>query len=168
MDDIVGDPLTITTGLSARYVSDTSLRDVSSPYHGPLEIAANFALGNEFVDNDSWRARIWLCGALGQATIGSPWVEGLFGLDTNIHETHKFSVFLDGMHGFGRKHSLNIDHFHGYGKMRQKSIDLAFRYGYQLGVWGTLKFTYGRRVLAKLCPKNVNTFEISYLFPFSF
>ncbi len=168
LDDIVGDPITLATGFSARYVSDVSLRDVSSLYHGPAEFVINFGLGNEFVDNDQWRARIWFYGAFGQATFGSPWLEGLFGLDANVHEMHKFSIFFDGLHGFGRRHSLNIEHFHGYGKIYQRSIDIALRYGYQFGVWGTVKFTYERRLLAKLCPKNVNSFEISYLFPFSF
>jgi hypothetical protein len=168
MDDIVGDPITLVTGLLTRYVSDSSLRDVSSPYHGPFEFVANIALGNEFVDNEEWRARLWLFGALGQATIGSPWLQGIFGFDTNVHETHKLSIYVDAMQGFGTRQTIDINHFHGYGRVRQKSIDLGFRYGYQLGVWGTLKFTYQRRVLAKLCPKNVNSFEFAYLLPFSF
>ena len=55
-----------------------------------------------------------------------------------------------------------------YAKIREKAIDLGFRYGYRLGVYGTLRFTYFRRVLARSCPAEVNAFIFSYLLPFSF
>ncbi|MDE3046793.1 MAG: hypothetical protein KGI83_00410 [Verrucomicrobiota bacterium] len=61
-----------------------------------------------------------------------------------------------------------IDHFHGYVKIRYKSIDVGVRYGYRLGVYGTLRFAYVRRVLAKSYPQQVNSFIFSYLLPFSF
>lgn len=167
LDDIVGDPITFTTGLDARVQSTTSLRDVSSPYHANVDFEFNFALGKEFDAADSWRFRTWAYGAIGQANRGSPWVRAIVALETNIEDAHKLGLFATGMNGYGGHRKVYIDHFNGYAKIRQKSIDLALRYGYRVGVWGTIRFEYQRRVLAKSCPQNVNTFVLSYLLPFS-
>lgn len=167
LDDIVGDPVTFTTGANARVMSTVSLRDVSSPYHGNVDFEVNFALGKEFDAADSWRFRVWGYGAVGQANRGSPWVKAIVALETNIEDAHKLGFFATGMNGYGGHRTVFTDHFDGYAKIRQKSIDLAVRYGYRIGVWGTIRVEYQRRVLAKSCPQNVNTFSLSYLLPFS-
>ncbi len=168
LDDIVGDPITFTTGANLRVMSTTSLHDVSSPYHGNVDFECNFALGKEFDVADSCRFRLWGYGALGQANRGSPWVRAILAFETNIEDAHKMGLFASGTNGYGANRLVFIDHFNGYGKIRQKSIDLALRYGYRIGVWGTIRVEYQRRVLAKSCPQNVNTFVLSYLLPFSF
>ncbi|MES2273793.1 MAG: hypothetical protein V4487_06340, partial [Chlamydiota bacterium] len=145
-----------------------SLKDVSCPYHGNVDFEANFSVGKEFDASDCWRFRIWGFGALGHANRGSPWVRAIVALETNINDLHKWALFAEASNGYGRHSRVEIDHFHGYAKIRQKSIDLALRYGYRMGVWGTLRLEYQRRVLAKSCPAHVNAFIISYLLPFSF
>jgi hypothetical protein len=167
LDDIVGDPITLTTGANIRVMSTTSLHDVSSPYHGNVDFELNFALGKEFDAADTWRFRAWAYGAVGQANRGSPWVRAIVALETNIEDAHKLGLFALGSNGYGRHTTVLIDDFNGYAKIRQKSIDLAFRYGYRIGVWGTIRLEYQRRVLAKSCPQNVNTFILNYLLPFS-
>ena len=168
MDDIIGDPISLATGANARFVSSNSLRDVSCPYHGNVDVEFNLSLGKEFDAFQFWRYRLWGFGVVGIANRGSPWIRGGAFIEANLDDIHKFAIFLLGSHGYGRQTSININDFFGYAKIRQKSIDIGARYGYRMGVWGTLRFEYIRRVKARLCPENVNNFIISYLVPFSF
>lgn len=167
-DDITGDPITLVTGCNARYTSSRSLKDVSCPYHGNIDFQLHIALGKEFDQGGYWRFRMWGLGLVGMANRGSPWVGGTVAIEGNYNDEHKWALFVEGGHGYGRKTSIRISDFFGYGKIRYKFIDIAARYGIRLGVWGTLRFEYKRRVLAKLYPQNVNFFNISYLLPFSF
>lgn len=168
LDDIVGDKVSLTTGGSARFTNTASLHDISCPYHANFDFELNFALGKEFDFSDSWAWRFWVYGAAGHANRGSPWVKGVAAIETNYEDQHKFAFLAEGINGYGRHTTVFIDHFDGYAKIRQKAIDLGFRYGYRMGVWGTLRFEYQRRVLAKSCPEQVNSFLFSYLLPFSF
>lgn len=168
LDDIVGDPISFATGGSIRVTSSRALRDISCPSHANADFELNFAFGKEFEISCRSLFRIWGYGGVGQANRGSPWVRGIFALETNIDDQHKWALYAEGINGYGRHVHVNIDHFFGYARIRQKAIDLGLRYGYKIDVWGTLRFEYIRRVLAKSCPQNVNTFCISYLYPFSF
>lgn len=167
-DDILGDPLSLALGSNFRVVSSESLKDVSTMYHSDADFEFNLAFGKEFSKLDYWRFRFWLYGAIGIATQGSPWIRGYFSLDGNLNERRKWSLFIDAMHGYGKKQIVDVFNFDGYGKIRERNIDIGFRYGYRLSVWGTLSFEYKRRVLAKRCPENVSFFSVSYLVPFSF
>ncbi len=167
LDDIIGDPISFATGASARFTNTDSLHDVSCPYHANFDFELNFSFGKEFDFSNAWACRFWGYGALGQANRGSPWIRGLLALETNYDDLHKFGIFADGISGYGRHSRVFIDDFDGYAKIRQKAIDVGLRYGYRFGVYGTLRFTYARRILAKSCPEEVNTFVLSYLLPFS-
>jgi len=168
LDDIIGDVISLATGFSIRNTSSRSLKDVSCPYEGNFDFEANLSFGKEFDTFQFWRYRFWGYGAIGLANRGSPWFRGIASFETNYRDLHKFGAFIIGNHGYGRKDTVNIANFYGYARIREKYLDLAFRYGYRVGVWGTLRLEYKRRVLAKRCPENVNTFMISFLLPFSF
>jgi hypothetical protein len=167
MDDIVGDPISLTTGGSVRVTATSSLKDVSCPSHGNVDFEANFSLGKEWDASDQWRFRTWFFGALGHANRGSPWVRATAAIETNVKDIHKWAVFVDGINGYGRRTHIDVDHFFGYARIREKAIDLRFRYGCGTGVWGTIRLEYIRRVLSKSAPERTNTFVLSYLLPFS-
>lgn len=168
LDDLVGDPISLTTGANFRGTSNESLHDISCPARSNLDFELNLALGKEFEANPSWLFRTWVYTALGQGIAGSPWVRAIVALETNIVEQHKLGLFAEGVNGFGGHRTVSTNHFDGYGKIRYKAIDLTARYGYRLGVWGTLRAEYTHRFLAKSYPKDVNTWAVSYLLPFSF
>ena len=168
LDDIIGDPISLATGASARVTSSPGLRDISCPSHGNVDFEINFSLGKEFEASNSWLFRTWCFGAVGHANRGAPWVRGIVSVETNIDDQHKWALYASGVNGYGRHVHVDTEHFYGYAKVREKAIDLGIRYGYRLGVWGTLRFEYMRRVLAKSAPQRVNTFLVSYLLPFSF
>jgi hypothetical protein len=167
LDDIVGDPISLTTGASIRTTATSSLKDVSCPSHGNVDFEGNFSLGKEFDPSDCWRFRVWAFGAVGHANRGSPWVRATVALETNINDVHKWAFFVDGINGYGGHTHINVDHFFGYAKVREKAIDLRLRYGCRTGVWGTVRLEYMRRVLAKCAPQRTNTLIVSYLLPFS-
>jgi hypothetical protein len=166
-DDIVGDRLSFASGFNVRFTNNASLRDVSCPYHTNVDFEGNFSLGKEFDASESWRFRVWGFGAVGHGIRGSPWVRAILALESNIEDQHKFAFYAEGMNGYGRHTRVYINDFDGYAKIRQKSIDIGVRYGYRIGVWGTLRGEYIRRVLSKSCPQNVNAFLLSYMLPFS-
>jgi hypothetical protein len=168
LDDVVGDALTIATGLNTRIISKDSLKDVSCPYHGEADFEGNLGMGKEFAQSESWHMRLWLYGALGQANRGSPWLKGTAAIEGNLQDTRRWAIFTDVSHGYGKKESININNFNGYGDIRYKYIDIGIRLGYRFEALGSLSFEYKRRVLSKLCPSEVNTFSVSYLLPFSF
>lgn len=167
LDDIVGDPVSFATGGSIRVTATSSLKDVSCPSHGNVDFELNFSLGKEFDPSDIWRFRTWIFGAVGHANRGAPWVRGIAAVEMNHEDMHKWAIYAIGVNGYGRHTHINVDHFFGYAKVREKAIDLGIRYGQGMGVWGTLRVDYLRRVLAKAAPQNVNTFILSWLLPFS-
>lgn len=168
MDDIVGDFMSLATGVSARLNSRRSLRDVSCPYHGTGEFALNVSFGKEFDQSRYSRYRLWAFGLVGFATTGSPWFNGTVSLEGNYFDQHKWALFFDGGHGYGKKTRVSTENFFGYGKVRYKYLDLGVRYGYKLGVMGTIRLQYMRRLLAGAYPQDVNFFTVAYLVPFSF
>ncbi len=165
-DDIIGDPVSFATGASARFTASSSLKDVSCPSHSNVDFEVNFSLGKEFDPQENWRFRAWVFGAIGHANRGSPWVRAIASLEMNRCDIHKWAVYASGINGYGSHTHINVDHFYGYAKVREKAIDLGIRYGYGIGVWGTLRIDYIRRVLAKAAPQNVNNLMISWLLPF--
>ncbi len=168
LDDIIGDKISLATGFSTRFTSSRALRDVSCPSYANADFELNFSLGKEFEATDTWLFRLWAFGAVGHGNVGSPWVRAIASLETNIQDQHKLALYATGINGYGRHSHLNPEHFNGYARIRNKSIDLGLRYGYRVGVWGTIRFEYTRRVLAKASPAQVNTWIFSYLLPFSF
>lgn len=168
LDDLIGDKISLATGGSLRVNPNYALHDVSNPGRANSDFELNISMGKEFEATANWLFRLWGFGAVGQSNRGSPWVRGVFATETNINDQHKLALFVEGNNGFGRHSHVDTNHFNGYAKIRYKSIDLAFRYGYRLGVWGTIRVEYARRVLAKAYPAQMNTVVISYLLPFSF
>lgn len=167
LDDIIGDPISLSTGASARVTGTSSLKDVSCPSHGNLDLEIHCALGKEFTAGYHWRYRLWGFGAVGHANRGSPWVRGIVSFEINQSDEHKWALYASGINGYGRHLHIDVNHFFGYAKIREKVIDVGARYGYRMGVWGTVRFDYLHRVLAKSAPQRVNTAVVSWLLPFS-
>jgi len=167
-DDIVGDAVSFSTGGNARFTNTVSLHDVSCPSHANFDFEINFSLGKEFDVSEYWAWRFWGFGCVGHSNKGSPWVRAIVSCETNYDDLHKWALFAEASNGYGRHTHVSTDHFNGYAKIRQRSVDVGIRYGLRVGVWGTLRAEYIRRVLAKSCPQEVNTFVFSYLLPFSF
>jgi len=70
-DDVIGDPFSLTTGMSLTIPVKTSQQDISLGYHGDVEVEFHAAIGRELPSNgDSWLMRGWGEASAGIANIG--------------------------------------------------------------------------------------------------
>ncbi len=167
LDDILGDPVALTTGISARGVSVHSLKDISCPYHSHANFELNTSIGREWDHGFDWRLRFYGLGAFGIGNVGHPWTRAFATLEGNIHCTHRLGIFTEGYFGFGPRAEVNTNHFDGYASIRHRNIDLGVQYTYVFEIWGQLSFAYTRCLYARSFPENVNFFSVSYMLPFS-
>lgn len=167
LDDISGDPVSLTFGLILRGATHHFLRDVSTPYAAECNIELTCAVGKEWSKNGMWTMRTFGFAAVGQANRGLPWTREHLVLQYNLNDTHRFTVFADGDFGFGGRQHVNVRHFNGWGKFQHQSIDLGLAYGYKISFYGILTASYARRVFAHNFPEHVNFFTLAYCIPFS-
>jgi len=167
MDDVVGDPVSLVTGISVRGVPHFWLTDLSCPYHGEINTELSIATGREWSQGPYWRFHLFGYGALGIANIGAPWSRLIGSFQTNWRDTHELNLFANGYFGFGGIHEIHPKHFHGYSSIHHQSIDLGAGYSFLFTLWGKLSLDYAYRVFARSYPERVNTLTLSYQLPFS-
>lgn len=168
LNDIMGDPISLTTGFNIRTVSHKSVKDISSPYAAPWDFEANCSIGNEWSHGAHWYMRWYGVGALGQGNQGSPWTRGKLAFELNRDNHHQVFFFGDGYWGFGHRRRVKIKHFHGWGKYDHSSVDLGAGYRYVTDVWGYFWIEYAHRVFARSYPQAQNAIQVGYHLPFSF
>ena len=167
LDDISGDPVSLTFGLILRGATHHFLRDVSTPYAAEFNAELTCAVGKEWSADGMWTMRTYGLATLGQANRGLPWTKELFVWQYNLNDTHRFTLFAEGDFGFGNRQHVNVKHFSGWGRFQHQSIDLGLAYGYKISVYGILSASYARRVFAHNFPEHVNFFTLAYCIPFS-
>lgn len=167
LDDLLGDPVSLTTGVVVRGVTGHSIRDVSCPYHSYANYEVNVAAGREWDHGFDWRYRTYAGSSLGIGNHGYPWLAAFAIFEGQLKQAHRLGLFFDGALGFGHQQRVIINHFHGYGSIAHRNIDIGARYTYVFEVWGKLTLAYTRRVFARSFPEQVNFFTISYMLPFS-
>jgi hypothetical protein len=165
MDDVIGDPVSIYTGITYVYATHHSLRDPNLFHHGTAEGEVHVALGKEFDHRDRWITRFWGVGVVGIANQGSPWVRAEVAFERNWCDQHVVAVFLDTLWGLGNR-SLHTHHFHGYGSVRHRSIDVGAQYKWRTIYDSVLTFGYAYRPYACNFPKHVNTFMVQWMIPY--
>ncbi len=167
LDDIAGDPLSVTTGFNFRGVPHHALRDVSCPYASYANFELTVALGKEWSKGQMWTMRTYGWASMGIASRGLPWSQQLAMYQINVDDVHEFSFFAFGDLGFGGKQHVDVHRFNGWGEFQHQSIDLGAAYGYEFTIWGKLTATYAYRVFAHNFPERVNFFTLNYTLPFS-
>ncbi|QVL57178.1 MAG: hypothetical protein KFB93_07295 [Simkaniaceae bacterium] len=167
LDDVAGDPVSLSLGLQSYYVPSRNLRDVSSPYHAQGNIELGAAIGKEIDKTYNWLFRFWGFLGVGTANRGLPWVRPLLATEMKFQQQHKLKVFSEGYVGFGHLRRININQFNGYAKIAHRSIDLGLNYSYLFKIWGTLGFQYAYRLYAHSFPEHASTFKVEYRLPFS-
>ncbi len=167
LDDICGDPVSLTLGINLRGAPHHFLRDVSTPYAAVFNMELSCSVGKEWSENGSWTMRTYGMATVGQANQGYPWTRELFVWQKNFHDVHRFTLFADLDVGFGNKQHVNVRHFDGWGKIQHQSLDLGAGYSYKMGVYGMLTALYAYRVFAHNYPERVNFVSLAYTIPFS-
>jgi hypothetical protein len=167
LDDISGDPISLTTGFNFRGVPHHSLSDVSCPYASYANYELTVSAGKEWSKEGMWTMRTYAFATAGIANHGSPWTQELLVWQFNWEDTYELSFFAVGDFGFGGKQHVDVRHFNGWGKFQHQSIDLGLAYGHQISVYGMLTVSYAYRVFAHNFPERVNFFTLAYYLPFS-
>ncbi len=168
LDDLIGDPVSLSIGGSLRLVANNSIKDISSPYAARWNAEIHTAIGKEWSSGPSWRMRIYGLGTIGQGNRGSPWTRARLALANNEEDGKEVEIFAEGYWGFGSQQKVNINDFHGWGKIDHSSVDLGVGYHQHFPVWGTLGIDYAYRVYARSYPKAASTLTLFYKLPFSF
>ena len=167
LDDVAGDPVSITLGGQIFYVPTRTMRDVSSPYHAQGNVELGVAIGKEIDNVYQWLYRFYGFFGIGTGNRGYPWLRPLLSAEMKYEGHHKFQLFSEGYIGLGGRSRVNINRFAGYGKMQHRSIDLGLNYTYLFDIWGALGFQYAYRVYAHAFPQHASTFRVEYRLPFS-
>jgi hypothetical protein len=169
LDDYIGDMLSYTPSINIRFVSSRSLKDVSCIYHYTWNFELGQAIGKEWTFNESWIFKPYLFLGIGQANKGSTWLRTYINLENSYQQKHYIALLCEGYFGFGKYHRVDIDAFNGYAQIHHQSIDLGLQYKYFINqIYGQVSLSYFYRVFAKNFPSHANSFELSYMLPFSF
>ncbi|NGX38053.1 MAG: hypothetical protein K1000chlam2_01222 [Chlamydiae bacterium] len=167
LDDICGDPVSLSTGFVYRDASSRMRDALSTPYHARANFEVHTAVGKEWSHRCYWVFRTFGVVAIGQGTEGFPWLRGDLYFLFNYQDCHQFRLYGQSYFGLGNRDTVRIDDFDGWAKIAHHSIDLGASYRYQFGCYGNLRFDYLYRVYAHSYPEHVNFFIFTYDFPFS-
>ncbi len=167
LDDIAGDPFSLTCGASYRGVPYNRLEDVSTPYHFVSNFEIHSAIGKELARRSTWIFRSFAFLGVGIANKGLPWLRPLLSIETNINDRHQIELFAEGYFGLGDQNTVNIRRFSGYQDIDHRSVDGAIVYRRIFAIWGSLEFQYLRRFYSHSYPERLNAFTIVYRLPFS-
>ncbi|NGX27039.1 MAG: hypothetical protein K940chlam6_00966 [Chlamydiae bacterium] len=166
LDDVCGDPISLTTGFVYRDASTRMRKALSTPYHARGNFELNTAIGKECSQGCYWTFRTFAVAAIGQGTEGSPWLRGDLYFWWNICDCHQFRLFAKSYWGLGNRKIVPLDDFKNWARIGHQSIDLGASYRYSLGIYGWLRFDYLFRVYGRSYPEYVNFFIFSLDLPF--
>jgi hypothetical protein len=165
MNDIVDDPVSLTTGVTISPVFKPSRHDIAIFHHGGIEFEAHAAVGQETSCMQFWTSRWWGVGGIGIADQGYAWLRANLNWEHNWWDLHRIRLLVKTLWGLGHKNLHSAYHFKGYGSIRHQSIDLGFRYTYGFCYGIDLSVEYGYRVYSRNCPENVNFFIVELFYP---
>ena len=167
LDDVIGDPMSLSLGLQGFYVPTRSMRNVSVPYHGQGNAELGIAIGKEIDRLYDWLFRFWGFLGLGMANRGSPWIRPCVAVEMKGKKRYIFKAFTEFYGGLGDDQNVNINDFSGYGKIAHRSIDLGLNWTYLFAIWGDLHCAVSYRLYAHSFPKHASNISITYQLPFS-
>lgn len=165
MNDIVGDPVTLTTGITISKVFKPGRRDIASFHHGGIETELTVAAGQETSWRQFWVSRWWSVVGLGVADLGAPWVRADMAWENNWCDQHLMGIYMYTLWGFGNRRLSLERSFRGYGRIHHQSVDFGLSYEVLCG-YARFRFEYVKRFYARNCPENVNVFMLRLLYPF--
>jgi hypothetical protein len=164
-DDLLGDSVSLATGVTLTKAFTSGLKNISSFHHGLSEIEAHLSIGRESSSRTTWKSHWWAIGAIGVAEKGSLWLRADAAYEYRICDRHEVRSFLNSLWGLGHR-KLHCHPFHGYGDIAHRSIDLGIRYSYLIPYFGDTSLEYAYRIYAYNFPENCQKvmLQILYLF----
>lgn len=167
LDDIAGDPLSLTLGLDLRGATGHLLKSVATPYASEFNLEISCSAGKEWAKREHWKMRSYATLYAGQGNRGYPWTRAILAFDYRPFFPLSLSLFSETYVGFGGKQCVDVDHFHGWARFQHQSVDIGALCSYRMGVYGNVAASYAYRVFAHNYPERVNALIFSYSIPFS-
>lgn len=166
LDDIVGDPITLTGNVIVTQAFNHSIFDISSFHHGHVELEAGFSFGREHPCMEFWANRWWgfaMCGIAD--TTGAPWLHLFAAWEKNWTDLYQLRFFAESLFGFGGHHIKCPNHFRGYGKIKHRSLDVGARFSYLFDYGQELSLQYAFRTIGYNFPTNASLITVTFLYP---
>jgi len=168
MNDLAGDPVSLTAGLTTSLSTPSRVKDMSTLQHGVLDTTLQLAVGREFVIHAGDYYKAWALAYSGLASSGSPWI----GLEAHwgrvfSHETHAFDLFFRAEKGLSDHKLHKISQFHSYSRLDYQYEELGLCYTYKERGFGSLYIEATTRLHAKYCPRHTWSARVGLLIPFS-
>lgn len=165
-DDVVGDPFSLTLGISLQENWRRAVDDLSVIRHANLEAEVHIALGKEWSRGAYWCHRLWGFSALGVGEKGSPWIRGILNSSHNFTQKYLLAFELTAEMGMGGR-SLNRHHFLGYGPVAYRFSDISLKGSY-LGDSGViLELGLLQRIYSRNAPKSLKQIRLELIYPFN-
>jgi hypothetical protein len=170
LNDVVGDPVSLTTGASFGYLPRRSFHDISLMHHGYYETELHAAVGKEFgfSEKENTYYRTYFMPLFGIAERGSPWARAEAHIEGICQDTYSMDIFVKAEKGFGNHKLRHIDHFKGYADINYRFLDTGLSFKYILQDFGSIYATGTYRLAAKYGPKEMSLIEVGLVVPFSF
>lgn len=167
MDDLLGDPFSLTIGATFTQSFVSSLKDVSSFHHGRSEAELFLSVGqDESLElTMTWASRWWGVLGMGCAERGSPWIRGDLVYEYRSCLDSEWRFFVNTLWGLGERR-LHWHDFHGYSSIGHQSVDLGVRYTYLFEYMGNLSVDYSYRVYAYNFPAHTHQVMLRFLYLF--
>ncbi|MEZ5314788.1 MAG: hypothetical protein R3E91_01035 [Chlamydiales bacterium] len=123
-DDIRGDPITLTTGITLSFPGKRYLHNYNFPYHGEINSELHATIGKEWTDRNDWWMRGWVFGGWGIANRGNGWLHGIASLEFKPKYCD-WGFFTEALFGLG-SHDIVLDKpFVGYALIHHKTINIG-------------------------------------------
>lgn len=165
-DDVCGDLLSLTTGISYRDSSARLRRALTTPFHARGNFELHAAAGKEWSERCDWIFRTYGTVAIGQGTRGAAWFRGDLFFWWNFCDVHQLRFYAKSYFGLGKQDTVPLPDFRGWSRIGHQSIDLGGSYRYQFDCFGSLRLDYLYRVYARSYPERVHCLLLTYNFPF--
>lgn len=167
LNDLAGDPVSLTTGLAISLSTASRVKDLSSKEHGVFETAVQVACGREFGYTEESYWHVWLATGAGLASSGSPWLGGEIHFKHVFQKEHSLDLFVQGEKCFSSHDLSHLSQFHSWSRVRYEYEEVGVKYAIKKEALGSLFLQLTRRIHARFCPTQTWSVQLGIDIPFS-
>lgn len=167
LNDLTGDPVSLTCGLKAALSTPSRVKDLSSIQHGVFETEAFLVMGREFAYHDKSYYKAWGLIKSGLASSGSPWL-GLEAHFTRVFKNrHYIDLFFRAEKGLSSRKLHHAHDFHSWSRIGYTYEDIGLTYRLKEIALGSLYLEATTRLHARYYPKHAWSLQLGFVIPFS-